>query len=265
MGRVPQWQVSWQESVSSTMDLAREAARGVGPSGQVFAAREQTEGRGRSGRGWVSPPGGLYASVLLREPPKALAPLLPFCGGLAVQRGLSGLVPDAMFRLKWPNDVLVMGAGAGAGRGAGGEDAKVAGVLTEAGAVGARLMWAVIGFGVNVDVEELPQGVDPPAVGLSWFASPCPAADAVLRSVLDALDGLLEAHWSQPKGLVDAVLPVLAYHGERVRVGFSDGREELVGVLEGLDAVGNALVRSQETESQPVRVAAWDVHRLRPA
>lgn len=243
------------------MDLAREAARGKGSSGRVFAAREQTQGRGRSGRGWVSPPGGLYASLVLREPPKALAPLLPFCGGLAVQRALTALMPESVFRLKWPNDVLVMGGGPQ------GSDAKVAGVLTEGGAEGSRLMWAVVGFGVNVAIDEglLPKDVEPPAVSLSRFVDPVPSGEVLLQAVLDALGDLLQAHGAAPEGLVEAVLPVLAYRGERVRVSRGGEREDLVGVLDGLDEAGNALVQEDDGAGEPVRVAAWDAQKMRPA
>jgi BirA family biotin operon repressor/biotin-[acetyl-CoA-carboxylase] ligase len=112
-------------SVGSTNARARELADGGAPHGTLVSASEQTAGRGRQGRTWVTPPGtAIAASVILRE----FDDLLPLRAGLAV----ADLAGDAA-RVKWPNDVLLDGR-------------KVAGILVEARAPD----WAVVGIGVNV-------------------------------------------------------------------------------------------------------------------
>jgi len=112
-------------SVGSTNARARELAEGGAPHGTLVTASEQTAGRGRQGRTWVTPPGtAIAASVILRE----FDDLLPLRAGLAVADLAGGAA-----RVKWPNDVLLDGR-------------KVAGILVEARAPD----WAVVGIGVNV-------------------------------------------------------------------------------------------------------------------
>ena len=114
-------------------------ARG-GPEGQVLVAEEQTAGRGRSGRTWVSQPGAsLTFSVLLRPasvPPSARG-WLPLLTGVAVAAGVRSAAGVAA-RLKWPNDILV-------------GDRKLAGILAEQSADGDAV---VIGVGLNVATSE---------------------------------------------------------------------------------------------------------------
>src|SRR3954471_1450083 len=124
-------------SSTSTNDRARELAESGAPHGAPLTAGEQTAGRGRHGRGWVTPPGtAIAASLVLREHDD----LLSLRAGLAVA-DLAG--PAA--RVKWPNDVWLEGH-------------KVAGILVE-GRNGSD--WAVLGGGVNValDPAALPPGV----------------------------------------------------------------------------------------------------------
>jgi BirA family transcriptional regulator, biotin operon repressor / biotin---[acetyl-CoA-carboxylase] ligase len=112
-------------SVGSTNARARELADRGAPHGTLVTASEQTAGRGRQGRTWVTPPGtAIAASVIVRT----FDDLLPLRAGLAV----ADLAGDAA-RVKWPNDVLLDGR-------------KVAGILVEARAPD----WAVVGIGVNV-------------------------------------------------------------------------------------------------------------------
>jgi BirA family biotin operon repressor/biotin-[acetyl-CoA-carboxylase] ligase len=119
--------------------------------GAVALTEEQTEGRGRLGRRWLSPPRvNLLFSVLL-EPPVETArlPELTIVAGKACAQAIehvTGLEPE----IKLPNDVLIGGR-------------KTAGILAEA-----RDGRVVLGIGVNVNVtaRDLPQGIDPPATSL---------------------------------------------------------------------------------------------------
>ena len=112
-------------SVGSTNAKARELAEQGAPHGTLVTASEQTAGRGRQGRSWLTPPGSaIAASVILRS----FDDLLPLRAGLAV----ADLAGDGA-QVKWPNDVLLDGR-------------KVAGILVEARAP----EWAVVGIGVNV-------------------------------------------------------------------------------------------------------------------
>lgn len=108
------------------------AAEGA-PEGTWLRAERQTGGRGRSGRTWVSPPGNLYASTLVRlRPTDPPAATLALVAGLALFNTAESIVRRPDLVLKWPNDLLLGGA-------------KVAGILLE------RTGDAVVaGFGANL-------------------------------------------------------------------------------------------------------------------
>lgn len=147
----------WYASLTSTMDIAEEAARAGAPEGLVIAAEEQTAGRGRRGHQWSSPAGaGLYLTFVLRPPP-LLVPgerlgLLTLGVGVAVHAALAratGLVTD----LKWPNDVMV-------GR------RKLAGILAEGVGLGSAEPIVLVGLGVNLHVAAHPGEVAARATSL---------------------------------------------------------------------------------------------------
>lgn len=129
--------LSGEIEVSSTNDEARIRAEKGAAEGTAFVAARQTSGRGRLGRTWASPDGGVYLSVVLRPPvPPSEAGSLSLAVSAAVARALSGFgIPVSV---KWPNDVLVNGR-------------KIAGVLLEMSAEADRIAWVVAGVGINVE------------------------------------------------------------------------------------------------------------------
>lgn len=127
-------------SVGSTNDEAKRWAAQGEAAGLVVTAGEQTAGRGRHRRTWISPPGNLYLSLLLRPAcPLPRTAEAGFVAALALAEAVATVLPPAVpVRCKWPNDVLVDGG-------------KVAGILLEtASEVDGRVDWLVIGIGVNV-------------------------------------------------------------------------------------------------------------------
>ena len=127
-------------AIDSTNKALRERAAAGEPEGLVLRADAQTAGRGRRGRGWDSPPGNLYVSLLLRPPcPPATGATVGFVAAVALGAVLRALTPaPAPVRHKWPNDLLIGGA-------------KMTGVLLEAGTQpSGALDWLVLGMGVNI-------------------------------------------------------------------------------------------------------------------
>jgi BirA family biotin operon repressor/biotin-[acetyl-CoA-carboxylase] ligase len=126
-------------TVSSTNEEALERAAG-GESGSFWVTAEaQTAGRGRMGRSWNSPPGNLYASLLLRDPsPFEHAPELAFVAVLALRDAVVAEAPALAgeLRFKWPNDLLLAGE-------------KCAGILIEGEVDPGKTATIVIGIGVN--------------------------------------------------------------------------------------------------------------------
>ena len=163
------WRLDARARVGSTNEEAKKHALAGAPEFTLVWALEQTEGRGRRGRSWSSPPGNLYLSLILRpDIPPAEAAQVGFVAAIALAEALRPLLPDTVeLALKWPNDVLV-------GR------RKISGILPEALALGegGRIEALVLGIGVNVASH--PEGT-------AW-----PATDLAAAGVTVGLEGLLE-------------------------------------------------------------------------
>ena len=247
---------------STNTDLAAAAREGA-PDRTVLIAEEQTAGRGRNTRSWVSPArAGIHVSVLLRPAgvPVARFGWLMMLGGVVVQRVLSRLCAvDAV--LKWPNDLLV-----------GPDRAKCCGVLAEA--VGGSSPAVVLGIGVNVHqrADELPVGPGGlPPTSLALQGAECLERDRILVELLRELD-FAERQWRDHagdpvrSGLVEQYRQVCGTLGQRVRVELpaSGGANRFLhGVAEDIDDDGRLVVRAADGSAQPI--SAGDVIHLRPA
>jgi BirA family transcriptional regulator, biotin operon repressor / biotin---[acetyl-CoA-carboxylase] ligase len=217
------------DRLESTNDEARRLAEQGAAAGALVLAGEQLKGRGRHGRTWSSPPGNLYASLLLRpEGTLAEAAQLSLVASLALAEALIALAPPgADVRVKWPNDVLVRGA-------------KVAGLLLESGG-GAddRIGWLIIGSGVNI--ASAPAGTPYPATALHYEGFPPISPLDMLARYLGALDGWL-ARWRS--GGFAAVRPAWLALGSGIgdRVRLRLGREEVAGRFLDVTPEGALLV-----------------------
>ena len=149
-------QVTVLRTAPSTQDAVHDLGAAGAPHGAVVIALEQTAGRGRNGRTWHSPAGGVWLSVLLRPAlARAVVGVLSIRAGLVVADTVDELVGRGRARLKWPNDVLIDGR-------------KVAGVLCEGRWQGDALQWLALGVGVNV-CNEVPRDASVHAAALGEF------------------------------------------------------------------------------------------------
>jgi len=142
------------EHIDSTNEEAKRLALQGAPEGVVVWAREQSAGRGRRGRNWVSGAGNLYCSILLRPDCHAFKAMqLSFVAGLAMTEAVSSVLPKGAFvNCKWPNDVLVEGR-------------KISGILLESQTIPLGGMdWLIIGAGLNI--VNSPEDVEFPATSL---------------------------------------------------------------------------------------------------
>ncbi|HVH66526.1 MAG TPA: biotin--[acetyl-CoA-carboxylase] ligase [Gemmatimonadales bacterium] len=156
--------------LDSTLTAVHDLAPQGAPAGTLVIAEEQTAGRGRDGRTWHSPPGGVWLGMLLRPARGELA-VLSVRVGLAVADAVDALLGRVETQLKWPNDVVL-------------GERKLAGILCEGRWHGETLQWLALGVGMNV-CNPIPVAVARQAVALSeWLPS-------VQR--LDVLDRLVPA------------------------------------------------------------------------
>lgn len=231
------------DTLGSTNDEAKRLAEAGAEEWTVVWAREQTAGRGRGGNAFVSPPGNLYLSVILRPARSASAAAqLGFAAALAAgQAAIRRLPADRDLRYKWPNDVLVEGA-------------KLSGILLEsAAAQDGTLAWLVIGIGVNVASH--PTRTSWPATSLRFLGAEHVEIEDLLRDVVAELGAQTE-RW-----LRDGFAPLRAAWLERAyglggTVDVRLPREQLSGRFVDLDRDGVLLL---ETAEGPRRVAAGEI------
>ncbi len=221
-----------RDEVGSTMEEARRALEQGDPGRLWIVARSQNAGRGRHGRSWGSPPGNLYASLLLLSPCEpAMAPQLGFVAGLALHDAaalVTGLSAPRL-ALKWPNDLLI-------------DRAKAAGLLLEGESRGGRFA-VTIGMGVNV--ASRPEDTPYPASFLKQARAGA-TVEALLAALGDAWAERFGA-WSQPGGfgrIRADWLERAAFLGEMITLRLPSG--PLSGRFAGLDAHGRLELETSE-------------------
>ena len=254
---------------STNADLLARALAGA-PEGLVLAAEEQTAGRGRLGRTWVSPPRAALTFSLLVRPavPPARRGWLPLLAGVAVASAVTA-VTGVPTQLKWPNDVLAApapapAASAGPSVSAGLSAAKLAGILAEAAGDA-----VVVGVGLNVSTE--PGELPPPGPGalaatsLRIAGATALDREPLLAAILAGFERWYLA-WRRADGdpgrcgLRAEYTRLSGTIGRRVRVELPGGNV-LSGLAAGVEEDGRLLVRvSPDAE---LSVAAGDVVHLR--
>lgn len=227
------------ESAGSTNDeIRRLALSGAAADFLVVSAIEQSAGRGRRGRAWVSPRGNLHFSVLVRISALAGAAQLGFAAAVALVDALSSLVPGPTFTAKWPNDILMDGR-------------KVAGMLLEP----VEQDWLIVGIGINVAAAPPPDSVLYPVAALAHAGFEGSDLD-VLAVFCGAFAPWVES-WRQ-KGFA----PLRTAWTERARgigapVVVRLEAETLTGTFTGLDEEGALLL---DAGSSVRRIMAGDVY-----
>ncbi|MDQ2974041.1 MAG: biotin--[acetyl-CoA-carboxylase] ligase [Acidobacteriota bacterium] len=237
------------ESVPSTnLEAAKRAIEGA-PEGLCIVASEQTAGRGRLERNWLSPKdAGLYFSIILRpRMDQSVWPLLTLMAGVAVHDALldsCGLVTD----IKWPNDILANGR-------------KLCGILAET--VETPMGRAVIiGIGINLTTKAFPSELDRVATSIEAVSGETPNFKALLDALISALAGHYQV-LQQPTGPEEIVTRWSAHssyeQGKQVQV--TGSNETFTGVTRGLERDGALRVETDGGEIRIVR--AGDVASLR--
>jgi BirA family transcriptional regulator, biotin operon repressor / biotin---[acetyl-CoA-carboxylase] ligase len=182
--------------VDSTNATLRKMAHAGAREGTVVLAESQTQGRGRQGQPWFSPPGvNLYASALFRPAfrPRE-APIFSFVASLAVTDAIHEIGLDVA--IKWPNDVLVDGK-------------KVAGSLAECATRGDQIEYLILGVGVNVNVEAgaLHAALGPAGVAATSICSALGRPvdrDAFAAAYLNRLDAWVARYKADGAGPISA-------------------------------------------------------------
>lgn len=258
--------VEYRDEVTSTNDVAIDAAYEEAPHGWAVSAGCQTSGRGRRGHVWTSPHGSLYLSMVVRpQVPMQNLIAVPAVAAMGAMDALHDLGLAGHVGIKWPNDIV---ARADKTAGAAAFDRKLAGILVEARASGEG-PFAVIGMGVNVRPVKVeapvagdegeeptpasPRPLDP--VSLEELLGPdaaVPELPDLARRLRDAVVARVDA-WSQAVksggAAAGPLSPILSEYfdmvpmlGHQVSVLSPTGYLMNTGVFSGLDVWGRACV-----------------------
>lgn len=227
-------------TLPSTMDIARQIAKEGAAEGTILVAEEQTGGRGRGRREWVSPPGSLSLSILLHPAPVYL-PRLFIVASLAVSHSIEA-VTGLKTQIKWPNDILTRGK-------------KVSGILIESELRGKGVDFAILGLGLNInfDPSAFPE-ISSTATTLSKELGEEVSPLMILQRLLREVERLyLAAKAGEP--LHEEWRQRLETLGKTVRAKWGDTVEE--GYAESVDPDGSLLLR--RPDGSLARIVAGDV------
>lgn len=238
-------QAHFFETTGSTQDACRALADAGAPEGTLVVAETQSAPRGRLGRAYVTPPGGLWFSLLLRpeRAPEEII-LLSLVAAVAVHGAVqegTGLRPT----VRWPNDLLLDGR-------------KIAGILIELQSEQDALRYVILGVGLNVNVraEDFPAGLRPIATSLLEALGHEVPRVALLQRLLERLEAQYDRYLAEgPEPVLEAWLRLPNILGQRVTV-YAPG-ETWSGRATGLDHEGALLVQADDGGMR--RVLAGDV------
>jgi BirA family transcriptional regulator, biotin operon repressor / biotin---[acetyl-CoA-carboxylase] ligase len=234
--------------VDSTNAEALRLAK-AGERGPLWIiAKEQSAGRGRRGRAWVSSAGNLHATLMLTDPaPVAAAAQLGFVAGLALHDAAVAAAPALTRRLalKWPNDLLCAGR-------------KIAGILIEGEG---DPVTVVVGIGVNC--RHHPEATEFPAT--DFAAEGAEVNAAVLFDHLAAAMPARLAQWNRGAGFAGVRAAWLARAmglGQPIRVRLSD--RETAGCFEAIDDAGRLMLRDLSGRLEAIAAGeVFPLHRTR--
>ncbi len=243
------WAIHHHAVLASTNDEAQRLAKAGAAHGEVVIADKQTAGRGRRGRGWVSPARvNLHLSVILRpELPPQRAPELVSLVAVAAAETLLGF--DVPVGIKWPNDLEADGR-------------KIGGILLDLSAEAGRIHFVVVGLGLNLNAsrEDFPEEVRDVATSIRLqHGGPVSRAEAA-ASLLGDLERWLDRFEAEGFEPVRARYSELSsILGQPVRL--IEAERTLEGVAESIDESGALIVRKQDGSVE--RFLSGDVTSLR--
>jgi BirA family transcriptional regulator, biotin operon repressor / biotin---[acetyl-CoA-carboxylase] ligase len=227
-----QWQVRYLPSCASTNDVLKREWPGLARHLPVLLwAGEQSAGRGRDDRTWVSPPGqGLYASFALGLLRREALPLLSLASALAVCRALESHCA-LTFAVKWPNDIL-HGAG------------KIAGILIENLFKGEQCA-SIVGIGLNLNqrADDFPAALQGRATSLLALTGKMVEREAVLGTLAVELHGLCRMLETGAEAELLAEYRRRCAWMEGKTIHFHRQGQPVAGEFHGIAASGGAIIR----------------------
>lgn len=233
--------VLYYPSLSSTMEAARREAEQMAPEGTIIVAGEQTAGKGRLKRVWLTPGGNIAVSVILYPDIIFLSSII-MMASLAVTHSIE-TVTGLRAQIKWPNDVLI-------------NNRKVCGILIENDIRGNKLNYTVTGIGINVNLKlgDFPE-LSQTATSLVDELGKMVSRPELLRSLLVELEKLYTV-LRKGGSLYEEWRDNLITLGRKVRL--DTGVTIYEGIAESVNRDGSLMLR--DLNGEIIRVVAGDVN-----
>lgn len=242
-------QIIYLDSVPSTNTEAARRAQAGAPEGVTVVANEQTAGRGRLDRHWVSPPNaGLYASIVFRPALKLeLWTLIPLMAAVSVREALIDSC-DLDTDIKWPNDIIT-------------GERKLCGILAET--IDTKIgRAAILGIGINLTSAAFPAPLRDVATSVEEATGKTPNRESLLNSLLSAVESRYEELHSGDGGAkIIAKWTANSSYANGKKVLVTSEEMSFEGLTRGLERDGALRVETDNGETIIVR--AGDVARLR--
>jgi len=230
--------VIYYPALPSTMDAARQAVRQGAADGTVIIAGEQTAGKGRLKRAWLSPPGSIALSIVL-YPGLSVLPYLVMIASLAAVYAIEKAA-DVKAQIKWPNDILVDGKKAG-------------GILIENEVRGDKVDFSIIGIGINVDLD-VTAHPEISSIATSLKSQRKDLGVRIIRSLLIEFERLY-IKLPDGKTIFEDWRDRLVTLGKKVKA--TSGRQVTEGTAESVDQSGALYIRG--ADGKLTKVVAGDV------
>lgn len=235
----------YEESLDSTNTRAKALALEGAAHGTVVFTEEQLSGKGRMGRGWVTPKGSSIAMTCILRPkfPPQNASMLTLLMGLSVAQAIRSQYPlDAC--IKWPNDIVVSGK-------------KICGILTEMNTEADKIREVVIGVGINGNLTEFPEDLKHKATSLQLELEHLILRAPLAAAVLDLFEENYEKFCLREDltAFMEAYNRILINRNRQVRVVKSG--KGLEGIARGINSQGELLVEKED--QSVIRIYAGEV------
>ncbi|MGE0754562.1 MAG: biotin--[acetyl-CoA-carboxylase] ligase [Alphaproteobacteria bacterium] len=229
------------ETLDSTNEEAKRLAAAGGGHGAVIWAKQQTKGKGRMGRSWVSDEGNLFVSVLLQpEKPLSEASQLSFVAAVAMMESIEDMLPEGkQLRSKWPNDILV-------------GDKKLGGILLESLQVPDGGKWVIVGVGINI--ESHPKKTEFPSTCLKKAGVELISAKIILsRFIHHFIERYNEWNAKGFSPVRAAWLESAWGMGKQLTARLPD--EQITGIAEGINKDGALILKTRDGKERHILAA----------
>lgn len=226
------------DEVDSTNEYAKRFVAD-GWSGEditVISAQYQSQGKGRRGRGWVSPPGTALMFSLLFKPDASIddCPMITLVCAMAIREAL--LDNGVECGIKWPNDIITQGK-------------KLCGILTEALPDSG---YVIVGAGINMAQDNWPEELKDKAISVLQAIGDCVDEDKLLDDIVFYAEKYLDI-WKETKdlsALKDDYNDILVGKGSEVTV--LDPKGEFGGISQGINDKGELIVKKADGTEEAV-------------